>query len=109
MRKLPTGISALDTHRLMGWGIAAFALLLLFQASGSMASQSPYASGWWNAVFLWHFLVLVAGFTVASVRGNGLSAIGGALSVLVLAGLATWPSGVAAAVPSDFGTPGCGQ
>lgn len=105
MLKLPTGISALDTHRLMGRGIAAFALLLLFQASGSLASQSPYAAGWWNAVFLWLFLALVAGFTLASVRGRGLSAIAGVLSVLVLAGLATWPLGVATAVPGDFGTP----
>lgn len=89
----------------MARGIAAFALLLLLQGSGSVASQTPYAATWWNVVFLWLFLALVLAFTVASVRGRGLSPIAGMLAILVLAGLALWPLAVPPSVPEDFGTP----
>ncbi|MFC9352889.1 sensor histidine kinase [Arthrobacter sp. NPDC057013] len=99
------GISALDTHRLMGRGIAAFALLLLLQASGSIMSESAYAATWWNAIFLWLFLAVVAAFTAASIRGRGLTATAGALAFLVLAGLALWPLAVPTTVPESFGTP----
>lgn len=89
----------------MARGIAAFALLLLFQAAGSVVSQTPYAATWWNAVFLWLFLALVAVFTLASLKGRGLSPTSGALAVLVLAGLALWPAAVPPTVPETFGTP----
>lgn len=90
---------------MMARGIAAFALLLLLQAAGSVTSQTPYAATWWNAVFLWLFLALVVVFTVASVRGHGLSLLAGTLAVLVIAGLALWPFAVPTSVPENFGTP----
>lgn len=101
----PNGISSLDTHRLMGRGIAGFALLLLLQASGSVMSQAPYAVEWWNALFLWLFLALVVAFAGASVKGRGLTLIANALAMLVLAGLASWPLALPATVPEGFGTP----
>lgn len=104
-RQRQRGVSALDTHRLMGRGIAAFALLLLLQASGSVISQAPSAADWWNVLFLWLFLALVAAFVAASVRGLGLAVIANALAVLVLAGLALWPLAVPATVPESLGTP----
>lgn len=105
LRQRLDGVSALDTHRLMGRGIAAFALLLLLQASASVISQSPNAVEWWNALFLWLFLALVVAFAGASVKGRGLTVIANALAVLVLAGLASWPLAVSATVPEGFGTP----
>ncbi len=89
----------------MARGIAAFALLLLLQAAGSVGSQANYAATWWNAAFLWLFLAMVLVFTVASVRGRGLSLVAGALAVLVLAGLALWPLAVPPSVPQSFGPP----
>ena len=105
LRPSMTGISALDTHRLMGRGIAAFALLLLLQASGSVTSQTPHAASWWNAIFLALFLTMVVAFTIASIRGRGLIVTAGVLAFLVLAGLALWPFAVPATVPETFGTP----
>lgn len=99
------GVSALDTHRLMGRGIAAFALLLLLQATGSIISQTPRAADWWNALFLWLFLALVAAFSAASFKGRGLVWIADALALLVLAGLALWTVAVPSTVPEAFGTP----
>jgi signal transduction histidine kinase len=89
----------------MARGIAAFALLLLLQAAGSIAGQTPHAAAWWNVLFLWLFLALVVVFTLASVRGSGLSLLAGALAVLALAGLALWPLAVRPSVPESFGTP----
>ncbi|WP_431230677.1 sensor histidine kinase [Paenarthrobacter nicotinovorans] len=89
----------------MGRGISAFALLLLLQASGSIAQQSIWASPWWNAVFLWGFLALIVVFVAASVRGRGLSVSSGVLAALVLSGLALWPVAVPTTVPPDIGTP----
>jgi signal transduction histidine kinase len=104
-RQRLNGVSALDTHRLMGRGIAAFALLLLLQASGSVISQSAHAADWWKVPFLWLFLALVGTFVAASVKGRGLAVIADALAVLVLAGLALWPLAVPLTVPEGFGTP----
>ncbi|MEV7663529.1 ATP-binding protein [Paenarthrobacter sp. NPDC089316] len=101
----PIGVSAKATHRLMGRGISAFALLLLLQASGSIVRQSLWASPWWNAVFLWGFLAVVVVFTAASVRGRGLTASSGVLASLVFCGLALWPVAVPTTVPPDIGTP----
>lgn len=89
----------------MGRGIAVFALLLLFQASGSVISETAYAAAWWNLIFLTPFLAAVAAFAIASIRGRGLTAIAGFLAFLVLAGLALWPLAVPPTVPEDFGTP----
>ncbi|ALV42405.1 hypothetical protein AU252_15640 [Pseudarthrobacter sulfonivorans] len=89
----------------MARGIAAFALLLLLQAASSVTSQTPQAATWWNSMFLWLFLALVAAFAVASVRGRGLTPIAGTLALLVLAGLALWPLAVPQSVPENFGTP----
>ncbi|MEV7132619.1 ATP-binding protein [Arthrobacter sp. NPDC093128] len=100
-----SGVSALDTHRLMGRGISAFALLLLLQAAGSIISQTPQVADWWNILFLWLFLALVAAFTGASVKGIGLVRIADALAILVLAGLALWPLAVPYTAPEGFGTP----
>lgn len=107
MRRIParTGISASDTHRLMGRGIAAFCLLLLFQASGSIIHQTKWTEAWWDAAFLWGFLVLVVASVVFSVRGWGLTRTSGALAGLVLAGMALWPAAVPGTVAADFGTP----
>lgn len=105
VRQTLAGVSALDTHRLMGRGIAAFALLLLLQANGSVIGQTPYAANWWNVLFLWLFLALVAAFVVASLKGRGLTVIADALAVLVLAGLVLWPMAVPPTVSGDFGTP----
>jgi signal transduction histidine kinase len=102
---MPTGISAKDTHRLMGRGIAAFCLLLLFQASGSIIRQSQWTAAWWDGAFLWAFLLLVAAFVGFSVRGPGLTLASTCLAGLVLAGLGLWPVAVPVTVAADFGTP----
>ncbi|MBT2549604.1 hypothetical protein [Arthrobacter sp. ISL-65] len=99
------GVSARRTHRLMARGIAAFALLLLLQASGAVIAQSAHAAGWWKVLFLWGFLALLAAFTAASVRGKGLVWMAKALAFLILSGMALWPVAVPAAVPEGFGTP----
>ncbi|WP_353712918.1 hypothetical protein [Arthrobacter sp. K5] len=49
----------------MARGIASYALLLLFQASGRVIAQSPHAAGWWKILSLWGFLALLAAFTAA--------------------------------------------
>lgn len=101
----PSGVSAKETHRLMGRGISAFAVLLLLQASGSIAQQSQWASPWWNLVFLWGFLVILVAFIASSVRGRGLIVTSGLLAALVFCGLALWPVAVPTTVPADIGTP----
>jgi signal transduction histidine kinase len=89
----------------MARGIAAFALLLLIQAGGSVTAQSPFAALWWRAPFLWGFLALLAAFAAASVKGKGLVWMAKALAVLILAGMSLWPFAVPSAVPENFGTP----
>ncbi|WP_458115968.1 sensor histidine kinase [Arthrobacter sp. D2-10] len=89
----------------MGRGITAFSLLLLLQAGGSIAAQTPYASHWWNALFLWFFLTVVAGSAAASIRGRGLFWIARISAALILSGLALWPLAVPPGVPGSFGTP----
>jgi signal transduction histidine kinase len=102
---MTAGISARATHRLMGRGIAAFCLLLLFQASGSIIQQTQRTEPWWDSVFLWGFLALVVASVIFSVRGWGLTPTSGALAGLVLVGLALWPAAVPATVGAEFGTP----
>lgn len=101
----PTGVSARETHRLMGRGISAFALLLLLQACGNISRQTLWAAQWWNAVFLWGFLTVLVVFIVASIRGRGLTWTSAVLAALVLGGLILWPAAVPPTVPADIGTP----
>ncbi|WP_083773618.1 sensor histidine kinase [Paenarthrobacter aurescens] len=105
MVPIPNGVSAKETHKLMGRGIAAFALLLLLQVSGSIVTQSGLAAPWWNAMFLWLLLTGIGCFSVASIRGRGLRWTSSILSLLVLAGLLLWPAAVPTTVPVDIGTP----
>jgi signal transduction histidine kinase len=101
----PSGMSARDTHKLMGRGISAFALLLLLQASGEIMTQMLWTAGWWEATFLWGFLGVLVVFVVASFRGHGLTWSAAMLSALVLLGLMLWPAAVPADVPGTIGTP----
>lgn len=102
---VPTGVSARETHRLMGRGISSFALLLLLQASGAISAQSGWAAPWWDIAFLWLFLAGLAAFIISSIRGRGLLWTSSGLSLLVLAGLMLWPVAVPSTVPEDIGTP----
>ena len=101
----PTSVSARETHRLMGRGISAFALLLLLQASGNISRQSVLAAQWWDILFLWVFLAVLGVFIVGSIRGRGLTWTSAVLAALVLCGLVLWPAAVPATVPADIGTP----
>lgn len=105
MVPVPSGVSARETHRLMGRGISAFALLLVLQASGSIATQAGFAAPWWDAAFLWLFLGALLCFMAAAVRGRGLLWTSALLAFLVLAGLVLWPMAVPPEVPEDIGTP----
>lgn len=105
MVPVPSGISAKETHRLMGRGISAFSLLLVLQASGSIATQAGFAAPWWDAAFLWLFLGALLCFMAAAVRGRGLLWTSAFLAFLVLAGLVLWPMAVPPEVPADIGTP----
>ncbi|MBT8162564.1 MULTISPECIES: sensor histidine kinase [Arthrobacter] len=101
----PSGVSAKDTHKLMGRGISAFALLLLLQTFGQILTQMRWTADWWEAIFLWSFLGLLVVFVVASIRGRGLTWSAAALSALVLFGLLLWPVAVPSNVPETIGTP----
>ncbi|TSE15687.1 hypothetical protein B1A87_007005 [Arthrobacter sp. KBS0703] len=103
--QIPAGPSAQATHRLMGQGISAVALLLLLQALGLIIGQRQWTETWWEAVFLWAFLAVFVWFVAASVRGSFLRTTGVILIALVLAGLTLWPVAVPPAVPAGIGTP----
>lgn len=101
----PSGMSARDTHNLMGRGISAFALLLLLQASGEVMTQMQWTAEWWEATFLWGFLGVLLMFVFASLRGRGLTWSAAMLSALVLFGLLLWPAAVPPDVPATIGSP----
>lgn len=100
-----TRSSAQATHRLMGWGISAFALLLLLQALGLIIGQKQWTETWWEAIFLWGLLAVFVGFLAASVRGRFLRTTGAVLAAAVMAGLSLGPVAVPPDVPPGIGTP----
>lgn len=101
----PSGLSARATHKIMARGISAFALLLLLQAASSITEQMKWTVRWWELIFLWLFLTLLAAFMAASIRGRKLLPIAGVLAGLVFLGLLTWPLAVAPSYPPSAGTP----
>ncbi|GAA4035368.1 hypothetical protein GCM10023063_19800 [Arthrobacter methylotrophus] len=101
----PTSLSARATHKLIGRGISAFALLLLLQTFGQILNQMQWTADWWEVVFLWTFLGILVVFVGASVRGRGLTLSAAVLSSLVLIGLLLWPVAVPTSVPATIGTP----
>ncbi|MDQ0093680.1 sensor histidine kinase [Paeniglutamicibacter psychrophenolicus] len=105
MSPRPAGISAAATHRLMARGIAAFALLLLIQASGSLLAQTPFMAWWWNAVFLFGFLAVFALAFILAMCGRETTALVATAAALVLLGYATWPLAAPAPLPEGSGPP----
>ncbi|WP_344368034.1 sensor histidine kinase [Arthrobacter humicola] len=64
-----------------------------------------WTAGWWETVFMWAFLGLLAVFVAASIRGRGLTWTAAVLSGLVMFGLILWPAAVPSSVPATIGTP----
>ena len=101
----PDGPSATGTHRLLGRGITALAILLLLQTLGLIIGQEQWTARWWEAVLLWVLLAVFVSFVSASVQGRFLRTTAALLCALVLAGLFLWPVAVPPEVPPGVGTP----
>lgn len=89
----------------MARGIAAFALLLLIQAAGSMLAQTPFMATWWNAVFLAGFLAVFALLFIRAMWGRETAPLAAIIAVLVLLGYASWPLAAPVPLPEGSGPP----